>query len=63
MVKLELTESEILALKAVAYGCNKNKRLDGSTFIEDIHSENLKSISFYDALIAVYEIIDKLEEA
>lgn len=62
MVKLELTEKEVLALKAVAYGCNKNKKLVGSTYIEDIKAENKKSISFYDALIAIYSVIDSIEE-
>ena len=62
MVKLELTEKEVLALKAVAYGCNKNKKLVGSTYIEDIKAEKPKEISFYDALIAVFSIIDHIEE-
>lgn len=63
MVKLELTESEVLALKAVAYGCNKNKKLVGSTYIEDINAEQPKEISFYDALIKIYSVIDHIEEA
>lgn len=63
MVKLELTENEVLALKAVAYGCNKNKKLVGSTYIDDIKAEHQKSISFYDALIAIYSVIDSIEES
>ena len=62
MVKLELTEKEVLALKAVAYWCNKNQRLVGSTYIEDIKAKKLKEITFYDALIAVFSIIDHIEE-
>ena len=62
MVKIELTENEVLALKAVAYGCNKNKNLVGATYIDDIKSENQKSISFYDALIAIYSVIDSIED-
>ena len=62
MVKLELTENEVLALKAVVYGCNKNKKLVGATYIEDIKAESRKSISFYDALIAIYSVIDSIEE-
>ena len=63
MVKLELTENEVLALKAVAYGCNKNKKLVGSTYIDDIKAKNPKSISFYDALIAICSVIDSIEES
>ena len=62
MVKLELTEKEVLALKAVAYGCNKNKKLAGSTYIEDIKAEKSKEITFYDALIAVFSIIDRIDD-
>lgn len=62
MVKLELTEREVLALKAVAYGCNTNKRLKDSLYIEDIKAEKPKEISFYDALNAVFSIIDHIEE-
>lgn len=62
MVKLELTEKEVLALKAVVYGCNKNKKLVGSTYIEDIKAEKPKEITFYDALIAVFSIIDRIDD-
>ena len=62
MVKLELTEKEVLALKAVVYGCNKNKKLVGSTYIEDIKAEKPKVITFYDALIAVFSIIDRIDD-
>ena len=61
MVKLELTENEVLALKAVAYGCNKNKKLVGATYIEDITADKPKEITFYDALIAVFSIIDRID--
>ena len=62
MVKLELTEKEVLALKAVAYWCNKNQRLVGSIYIEDIKAKKPKEITFYDALIAVFSIIGHIEE-
>ena len=62
MVKLELTEKEVLALKAVVYGYNKNKKLVGSTYIEDIKAEKPKEITFYDALIAVFSIIDRIDD-
>lgn len=57
----ELTEKHILALKAVAYGCNKNRKLDGALFISNIHATNQETISFFEALSIVYELIDKLE--
>ena len=58
---LALTENQLLALKAVAYGCNKNKRLVGATYVHDIFGENPKEISFYDALNIVYEIIAEMD--
>lgn len=58
---ITLTEEQMLALKAVAYGCNKNKKLIGSTFVSDIHSAKPQEISFYDALMVIYEMIDKLD--
>lgn len=60
---LELTENEVLALKAVAYGCNKNNKLVGATYIEDIKAEKPEEITFYDALITIYSIIDSIEKA
>lgn len=62
MVKLELTENEVLALKAVAYVCNKNSKLIASTYIENTGVANPRTISFYDALLAVFSIIDHIEE-
>ena len=58
-----LTDKQILALRAVAYGCNKNKRLVGASYISDIHSAKTQDISFYEALTVVYEILDELEGA
>ena len=43
---IELTEKQILALKAVAYGCNKNKRLVGASYVYDIHSKKHKIFLF-----------------
>lgn len=59
--RLIITENQLLALKAVAYGCNKNKRLVGSTYVSDIFGENPQEISFFDALNIVYEILDKMD--
>ena len=58
---ISLDDEQILALKAVAYGCNKNKRLVGSSYVNDIFGANPQEISFYDALKIVYEIIDKMD--
>lgn len=60
---IELTEKQITALKAVAYGCNKNKRLVGASYVCDIHSKKTQDISFYEALNIVYEILDELDSA
>ena len=59
--QISLTDEQILALKAVAYGCNKNKRLVGASYVSDIHSTKTQDISFYKALTLIYEILDKLE--
>ena len=59
--RLIITEKQLLALKAVAYGCNKNKRLVGSTYVSDIFGENPQEISFFDALNIVYEILGKMD--
>jgi hypothetical protein len=58
-----LTDKQILALKAVAYGCNKNKRLVGASYVCDIHSAKTQDISFYEALNIVYEMLDELDSA
>ena len=55
-----ISEEEIFALKAVAHGCNTNRNLNsvyGSTFLE--RSTN-KTMSFKDALITVYRLIERL---
>lgn len=59
---IDLTDKQILALKAVAYGCNKNKRLVGSSYVLGIFDINQQEISFFEALDIVYEIIGKLED-
>ena len=62
-----MTSKELLALKAVCYGCNKNKKCgDGATFViyEDIVNNNLnikEEITFYEALKIMYEFIDNIE--
>ena len=43
-----ISEEEMFALKAVAYGCNTNKALSGVA-------------GYTDALITVYKLIERLE--
>lgn len=57
-----ITEEEIFALKAVAHGCNTNRNLNsvyGSTFLE---IKTNKTVSFKDALITVYKLIERLSK-
>lgn len=54
-----LTEEELFALKAVAYGCNINKKLFGGIFLEETTN---KTIRFDDALETVYALIERLEK-
>lgn len=58
-----ITEEEIFALKAVAYGCNTNRRLQSvngsATFLE---RETHKTVSFEDALVTVYRLIERLSK-
>lgn len=61
--RLILTDKQILALKAVAYGCNKNKRLVGASYVCDIHATKTQDISFYEALNIIYEMLDGLDDA
>lgn len=62
-IVLELTENEVLALKAVAYGCNINSELMDSKFIENTALAKPRTISFYDALMTIYSVIDSIEKA
>ena len=56
---IEVSEKELLALKAVVYGCNTNKRLVGASYLTGIGTENEKTISFYEALKIVDEMFDE----
>lgn len=59
---IALNNKQILALKAVAYGCNKNKHLRGASYVvfSDPSDGKDQEISFYHALNIVYGIIDLL---
>ena len=55
-----LTEEEVFALRAVAYGCNTNPKLQrgyGATFLD---RDTNKTVSFEDALVTVYELIERI---
>ena len=56
-----ITEEEIFALKAVAFGCNTNRKLQSingsATFLE---RETNKTVSFEEALVTVYRLIERL---
>ena len=53
-----LTEQEIFALRAVAYGCNTNKKLVCGSFLD---MKTNKTMSFEDALVRVYKMLERLE--
>ena len=58
-----ITEEEIFALKAVAYGCNTNRKLqsvNGSAKFLEI--ETNKTVKFEEALVAVYRLIERLSK-
>lgn len=54
-----LTEEELFALKAVAHGCNTNRKLVGAVHLE-IGTE--KSVSYSEAIKTVYALIERLEK-
>lgn len=60
---IRLDEKRDLALKAVVYGCNTNKRLVGSSYMTGIDSGSPKTISFYDALDVIDKMMDDTIEA
>ena len=60
---IKLDEKRDLALKAVVYGCNTNKRLAGASFMTGIDSGSPETISFYDALDVIDKMMDDTVEA
>ena len=59
----ELTNHEILALRAVAYGANTNRKLVGGEFCVNINNpDKMEMIPFYEAIEIVYSLIDKFEK-
>lgn len=57
--KSSFTEEELFALEAVAYGCNTNKKLFRGAFL---NAKTNKTVSFEDALVTVYKLIERLKE-
>ena len=55
-----ITDQEIFALRAVAYGCNTNKKIVGGYFLDRKTNE---MISFENALSTVCEMIERMEGA
>ena len=60
---IALDDKRELALKAVVYGCNTNKRLAGASFMTGIDSGSPETISFYAALSVIDEMMDDTIEA
>lgn len=57
-----ITEEEIFALKAVAYGCNTNHKLQSAYgSVKYLDRETDKTVTFEKALITVYKLIDRLK--
>ena len=60
---MNLSEKELLALKAVCFGCRKNVRLTGSTFVENFRdSVRRQEIDFLEALEIAYDLIEKMDK-
>lgn len=57
-----ITDEELLALKAVAHGCNINRKLVGATCLLDVKNPKSESIPYSDAIVIVYELIDRLDK-
>lgn len=59
---MKFSDDDILSLKAVLYGCNINKKLQGGHYVlNPLELEKTKEISFYKAIQNVMSIVEKLE--
>lgn len=63
LIHSEITHRELLAIKAVNFGCSMNRKFNSSgTYITDVHDiENAERISFCEAVEVVFGLIDRLE--
>ena len=60
---LRFSHRELLALRAVAYGCNTNRKCAMGTFVYDVKNyKEENAIDFDDAIISVYDLIKRIEE-
>ena len=59
MRMIEVSEKQLLALKAVVHGCNTNKRLVGASYMKNIRSEKPEMISYYEAIKTVDEMLSQ----
>ena len=58
---IEITEEQLLAIKAVAYGCANNKRLVGASYMTGLSTENPQQIPFAKAWQIVQDFVEKME--
>ena len=56
---IEITEEQLLAIKAMAYGCANNRRLVGASYMTGLSTENPQSIPFGKAWEIVQEFVDE----
>lgn len=59
MRMIEVSDKQLLALKAVVHGCNTNKRLVGASYMSNIRSEKPEMISYYEAIKTVDEMLSQ----
>jgi hypothetical protein len=59
----KITDEEIFALKAVAYGCNTNRRLQPAYGAAFLDGDTKQTVKFEDALITVYKLIERLSSS
>ena len=55
---VEIDEKEWLAIKAVKYGCETNKRLIMGSYVADIGTEHEQSIGFGEAINVVNDLLE-----
>lgn len=59
MNKSRFTSKELFALQAVYRGCNTNKRLVGTSYVQNFGTPEQREISYYDALGIIRKMIDE----
>lgn len=56
---IEITEEQMLAIKAMAYGCACNKRLVGASYMTGLATNSPQSIPFNEAWSITQEFIEQ----